>query len=59
MKALTYIQQRYRIACMIQDGTAYTQGRMAGVAIVARTMGYTGDDLSIRLQLLTEVLATK
>ena len=37
----------------------YIQGRMTGVCYGASKQGYAGDDLSIRLQLLGEVLDAK
>jgi len=63
---MTTIQNRYLTACKLgltRTGNfihdEYIRGRMSGVAWAAEQRGYTGDELNIRLQLLTEVLAAK
>ena len=60
---MTYIATRYMTALRLKFKGAldanYVQGRMTGVCYVASKQGYTGDDLSIRLQLLGEVLDAK
>ena len=57
---MSYIATRYMQALRLKASTKldanYIQGRMTGVCYVASKQGYKGDDLSIRLQLLGEVL---
>lgn len=59
MVSKEYAQARYIQACKIADGSQYAKGRMTGVCMVANKAGYQGSDLSVRLQLLTDVLASK
>ena len=63
MKPRTFIQTRYMQALRLKAHTNleadYIQGRMTGVCYVASKQGYAGDDLSIRLKLLGEVLAAR
>ena len=60
---MSYLAARYMTALRIksQDGlnTNYTNGRMHGVCYLAHKQGYKGDNMSIQLQLLGEVLDAK